>query len=148
MDSNFNPKLVDEEAMKDFKGQKIMYDYGEQNPVNLPNVEDMLDTIIKIYEIMDTEDMKTLKKDNVVQYETKMEELFPAFSFRYYAVFRKVISGEDITPLMHMFSEINNIKAGNKTIEQAEEQLGQNLAEKYVYPKLNRKQRRQMGLEK
>lgn len=147
MDPNFKPKIVDEQTMKEFSGQKIMYDYGEDNEVNLPNVEDMLDTIIKIYEVMDTDEMKTMKKENQAQYEIKMEELFPAFSFRYYAVFRKVISGEDITPLMRMFDEINKIKSGQKTIDQVEQQLGQDLAEKYVYPKLNRKQRRQMGLD-
>lgn len=141
------PKVVDEKTMQEFSGQKIMYNYGDENQVNLPNVEEILDTIIKIYEVMDTDEIKTVRKENKAQYEIKMEELFPAFSFRYYAVFRKVISGEDITPLMRMFDEINNVKSGKKTIEQAEQQLGQNLAEQYIYPKLNRKQKRKMKLK-
>ena len=106
--------------------------------VNLPNVDRMLDDIYKVLEASLTEEMVQLKKTDDAEYKAQMEEKFPQFAFRYYAIFLKLLSGEDITPLLEMLVQIEKVQSGEKTIEQAEKELGEQLAEQYIYPKVGK----------
>lgn len=136
-------KKMDEELKKQGKAG-IVYDpsgmmNGESNeapPVNLPNVNSILDKVYEILQYMDDNNMIKLKNEDDKKYIKKMEERFPAFSDRYYSLFQKIISGDDLTHLFSMLAEIEKIKSGSKTIEDAEKDLGQQLAQQYIYPKV------------
>ena len=107
--------------------------------INLANVDYILDNVTKILEYMTTDEVISLKYKDVNQYEEMMEEKFADFSFKYYAVFKKVITGEDITPLFKMLAAIESVQRGDTTLENVEKKLGEDLAHQYIYPKLNKK---------
>jgi len=103
----------------------IIYDpYSDNVPSTLPNVELILDDVIKILECMNTDEMQTLKSSNKELFEQVMEDKFPQFSDRYYGMFKMVLSGEDISPLFKMLDVIGNINAGKTSFETGEKDVG------------------------
>ena len=110
----------------------------DDNPVNLPDVGKILSQIMSILECMTHDDMLALKEKNRPAFVETMEQKFPEFSERYYAVFQKVISGEDITPLFRMLAGIDRVNRKEATIEEVEEKIGTALANQYVIPVLNK----------
>ena len=125
------------------QGPGFVYDpqgidpYGSETPC-FPDVGKLLDDVNSILECMCTSEMMELKKKDKNEFQTKMEQQFPDFSFRYYTLFLKLLSGEDITPLMSMLATIEKIKSGSLSMEEAEQGIGESLARKYVLPKLNK----------
>ncbi len=104
-------------------------------PPNLPNVDELLDGIIQILQYMCTDEMKKLKDDDEGEYKRHMEEKFPDFSFRYYATFQKVISGDDLTHLFNMIGAMKSAESGRMSFEQAEKSTFETLKREYIYPK-------------
>lgn len=129
MDINIkDQKIVTEDEIKKQNG--IVYDFGDEEKLTaegLPNAEDILDQVIKILEIMDTPEMKTLRETNQDTFENIMEERFENFAFQYYSVFKMIISGEDITPLFAMLKVISQVNYGEKSFEDGEKDVGQYL---------------------
>ena len=93
-------------------------------PDTLPNIELILDEIIKILECMNTEEMQILKSSNKTLFDQVMEEKFPQFSERYYGMFQMVLSGEDISPLFKMLDVIGSINSGHTSFEDGEKNVG------------------------
>lgn len=113
-------------------GPGYVYDIEGDGEFNLPNVPELLDNIIKVLTCMNTKEMKELKRIDEAKYTEAMEMKFPDFSFRYYGVFLKVISGEDITILLEMIRQIERAKSGKVKIEDVEKEVGKRLADKFV----------------
>lgn len=117
----------------------IVFDIDEGDVTDsLPNACEILDTVIRILEIMNTPEMKSLRESNVVLFEQLMEEKFIDFADRYYNVFKMVLSGEDITPLFKMLQVINDINVGKTNLEAGEQYIGQCLT-KFLPPELLKK---------
>jgi len=91
---------------------------------NLPNVEKILDEIIKILECMNTDEMKLLKESNKPLFDQVMEEKFPEFSGKYFGIFQMVLTGEDLSPLFKMLNIITNITEGGTSFEDGEKDVG------------------------
>jgi len=113
----------------------FVYDVDDGD-ANLPDVPVLLNRVIEILKFMSTDEMIELKANDEPEYIIVMENKFESFADRYYALFRKIISGEDLTPLMNMLAAIESVKDGKETIEDAEKRLGEDLAEQYIYPKI------------
>lgn len=118
-------------------GPGYLYDV-DSGDVNLPDVKLFLDQVIEVMECMNQQEMVDLQNKDEEEYKAEMEKRFPQFSFRYYAIFQKIISGDDITPLIEMLAQIERVKCGEIDIEEAEKNIGQSLANKYVYPTFNK----------
>ena len=103
------------------------------------DVNYILDTVIKILEKMNEEEMKFLAKENNSLFIDKISEEFSEFSNRYYTLFRTVIDREDLTNLFKMLEMIQKIQNDKIDIKSAEKQLGEDLADQYLYPVLNKK---------
>lgn len=119
-------------------GNKLVYN-PDGGGVNLANVDYILDNVTEILEYMTNDEVIQQKNEDYEEYESMMEEKFPDFSFKYFAVFKKVITGEDITPLFKMLAAIESVQQGTESLDAAEKRLGEDLAEQYIYPKLNKK---------
>ena len=134
---NSSSNLVTEDEIKKMDNAIIydMPDTSDTDSVNFPNVPNLLDEIANILEYMCKDDMIDLKTKNPNEFENHMEEKFSTFSFKYYAVFQKLLSGEDLGPLFSMLAAIEKIKNGNVSLEDAEKGLGEELAKKYIHPK-------------
>jgi len=109
----------------------------------LPDVPKLLKTVIEILEYMKTDEVSAMKEEDFGDYSNHMETKWPEFADRYYSVFQKVISGEDITMLLRMFAMLENVGRGHMSLESAERQLGEELAQQYIYPKVREADARQ-----
>ncbi len=129
---------VTEEGLQNAK-PGYMYDPGlieddDEATANLPEINVLLAQVIKILDYMSQNEIKQMRKDNEPAYQSHMEQQFPNFSMRYYGVFQKLISGEDLNPLFQMMGQIERVKRGEISLSEAEKEVGESLAEKYVYP--------------
>lgn len=107
----------------------IVYDYGDDSdiPDELPNADDILNTVLLILEYMNSTSMIAIKKSNPVEFEKMIEDKFPDFTTRYYGIFRMLLSGDDISPLFAMLQTINNINSGDISFEKGEKDVGKYL---------------------
>lgn len=131
-----NGNIVTEDDIKK-SDNAIVYEPPEINSdsANFPDVPDLLGEIGEILEYMCEDDVITLRNKSAEEFNKHMEEKFPVFSDRYYAVFQKLLSGEDLTPLFSMLGAIEKIKSGQVSLEDAEKNLGLELADKYIHKK-------------
>lgn len=155
MNFNFDKNLADgyimdpdvadiDKKLKEEGKIGIVYDpsQGAENvadPIaNLPDVKELLNNVEKILEVMCEDEMINLKNEDENDYNKAMEERFPAFSFRYFALFQQIISGSDLTHLFSMLGAIERVKKGELSLETAEKNLGEELAEEYIYPHIGK----------
>ena len=128
---NFKSEVISEADLEGKQG--IVYDI-EAGESELPDINMVLDKVAEILEVCGQKDMIELKKKDSELYEKTMEDKFPEFSDRYYALFQQLLTGNDITPLLRMLVEIEKVQKSEQTLEEAEKMVGQSLADKYIYP--------------
>lgn len=130
---------------KQVEKNKIIMDVDESappSPSNLPDVVTLLKKIMEIGTYMCKDEIVELKCTNYSKYEEHMEKVFQSFATRYFAVFKKLISGEDITHLLSMLVALERVKKGEITLERAEKFLGEELAKEYIDPHINKKHKK------
>jgi len=88
-----------------------------------------------IQQIINTEEYIILKKEDEIKYRNNLISLFPTFSTDYPLLFKKIINKEDLTMLNTMLNSLSTITSG-KDEKQVTNELGEHLAEKYLYPVL------------
>jgi len=132
---NLKTELVSSDKFD--KGPGYVYNVDGGSP-NIPDVNKLLDQILEIIDYMSNDEMLKLRKEDNEKFMDHMEKKYFDFSLRYYAVFMKLLSGEDIMPLFRMLAELDNVKSGKKSLENVEKELGEELANTYIYPKLNK----------
>jgi hypothetical protein len=96
------------------------------------DISKVLDSVAKILETVSIDEMLALKEKDFKKYQDEMEEKYPEFSKRYYAIFMKVIKHEDITPLMVMLSIMSRIKSGEITYKEGEIEMGKVLGKMFI----------------
>jgi hypothetical protein len=111
---------------------KVMYDNSE-NPINIPDVDKLLDDFYDVLLYMKTPELEKLRNENPEEFNTNMENKFPEFSNRYYSLFRKILSGEDLTPFFMMIQQLNKLKKNQEKdyVEQVEAEVGNYLLNKF-----------------
>lgn len=87
----------------------------------------ILQEIIKILETMTEKEFLELKETNKELYEKKMEEKYRNFSEENYSLFRMVIDGIDLDPLIKMIEVLEKINKGEKDREDGENEVGKYL---------------------
>ena len=105
---------------------------NELDPVNLVDPDVVADNVLALLRYMQDDKLMKLKRQNYALYEKHLEQAFPKFSEDFYFIFKKVISGEDITPLYGMLQQIKLIKENKKSFEKAEDTVVKGLCDKYV----------------
>jgi hypothetical protein len=117
MSENFNDMLVDQSTPKSDKPNFKLIINKYRNLIN---------------QKISTDDMKFLKKFHKDDYEKTMSEFVPQFKEEYPFLFKLLINGEDMSNLDLFLDNIESIDSGKKTINQARNELGQILHNKYV----------------
>lgn len=110
---------------------KEVFDMSE-GAQNLADVDYILTNIIPILKHSKEANIQELKKNSYDEYKMHMEEKFSKFSGEYYSVFQKVISGDDLTPLLKMLSMINKIKKEEFSLEKAEKMVMNELGNSFI----------------
>lgn len=129
-----------DKEMKNIKTTELpMSDIDE----GLPDVPTLIADIAKVLEYISIDSMLELRDRNEVAYKLTANELIekemPNFHMRYYSLLQRLISGGDISYLLNMLTEIDEVNHGKKTLREAELKLGEELAEEFLYPKLSKK---------
>jgi hypothetical protein len=85
---------------------------------------------------MDNDEMIFLKKYHYNEYETKMSQFVPQFKDNYPSLFQMIISGSNLTMLDLFLEKFTNIDEGKQTLNEARDELGHVLHNKYVSDKV------------
>jgi hypothetical protein len=96
------------------------------------NINFIKDNINKINEIIN--EMKSQGNTNIVDHELEVLNRYPDFYQSYPFLVKKVCKGDYIQMLETMFSNLEQVESGNKTLESVEYKLGQKLASQYLDP--------------
>jgi hypothetical protein len=101
-------------------------------------IQSIRDTVEFLQQIVNTEKLKEMKKDNKKEYQNYLMQLFPTFYETYPTLFDNIIENKDLTFLEPMLEGIMKIN-GNKDLKDGiEKDLGEKLAEKYLYPNIKK----------
>jgi len=129
--SNSNIRVTARQVMdgKDIDpSEGIVYDHFEsRDETTLPNADDILDSVIEILEYINTGEMKMLRAINEIEFEQNIEARYPEFVDRYYSVFKMLISGNDISPLIMMLRAISRVNRGVASLDDVEKDIGKEL---------------------
>jgi hypothetical protein len=98
-----------------------------------PNFMAIVKQYIKLLQLkMQKNDMIYLKENNYDEYAKIMGEYVPEFKDNYPSLFQMIISGSDLSMLALFFEKFNDIDQGRQTLNEARNELGQILHDKYV----------------
>jgi len=70
--------------------------------------------------------------------ELKFMESHPEFYQQYPFLVKKLCKKEDISMLFKMLSNLDQVEKGEKSLASVELKLGNELANQYIYPKMNK----------
>jgi len=85
---------------------------------------------------MDNDEMIFLKKYHYNEYENKMSQFVPQFKDNYPSLFQMIISGSNLAMLDLFLEKFTNIDQGKQTLNEARDELGHVLHNKYVGDKV------------
>lgn len=96
--------------------------------------DEIKDLVEKVKIFINTPEMIKLKEDNYVLYDAKVQKEFEKFHDEYPTLLKIIAKGSDLAFLDKMLNMITKIN--NNEIEKmdGEKQLGEELAEQYIYP--------------
>jgi len=80
-----------------------------------------------------------LKQNNFELYKYRFESNFPEFNEKYPTVMKKIVNGDDLKYLDKMIEALEKIENNEISKTEAEKKLGEELAEEYIYPLINKK---------
>lgn len=124
--------VLDEEMMNNMA--------PELDPKDFPKSEDILNQVIKIQEKMLEDNLIKLNKEDEEKYKDKMFELFPNFQKKYPSLFNLIIRGDDPTMLTTILTGMDSVREGKQSLDSLKTNLEDTLANKFLYPSLNKKQ--------
>jgi hypothetical protein len=101
------------------------------------NFKQLILKYVKILQLkMNTDEFQFLKKFHIDEYEKKLADYVPAFKEEYPFLFKMIISGQDLSMLNLFLDNIDSIDKGEKTLNDARNELGEILHNKYVKNKI------------
>ena len=86
-----------------------------------------------------------LKKNDIItiqDIDKKINELFPFFVSNYPVLYQMVITNDKLDILYKMIENLEDICDNKKELDNVREELGENLAEVYLYPKFGKPQKK------
>jgi hypothetical protein len=101
-------------------------------------IQSIRDTVEFLQQIVSTEKLKEMKKDNKKEYQNYLIQLFPTFYETYPTIFNNIIENKDLTFLEPMLEGIIKINENKSLKDSIEKDLGEKLAEKYLYPNIKK----------
>ena len=78
-------------------------------------------------------------KTDPFEFEMYLLESYPDFYQSHPFLFKKLCKKDDITMLYKMLDNLEKVEAGNKSFASVELNLGQELADQYLYSVINKK---------
>lgn len=102
------------------------------NPDKLPDTKEIIDIVASIRVKLNDEKMIELKKKDKNKHLYLFQKEFNDFYDTYPSLFDQVYNNNDLEMLAKMLDAIEKIKTRSISIKNAEKQLGEDLAKKYL----------------
>jgi hypothetical protein len=83
--------------------------------------------------------MKQEGKNDPFDHEMTLIETFPDFYQQHPFLVKKICSGSDLSMLTKMLDNLEHVQEGNKSLASVELNLGNELANQFLYPVINKK---------
>lgn len=96
----------------------------------------------EILEFANKDEQLYLKQNNFELYKYRFESNFPEFMEKYPTIIKKIINGDDLKYLSKMLDAMEDIQNNKVSKEVAEKVLGEELANEYIYPLVNKNKKK------
>jgi hypothetical protein len=101
-------------------------------------IQSIRDTVNLLKQFINTDDFKEMKNNNNKEYQNYLIQIFPTFYEMYPTLFSNIIENKDLTFLESMLEGIIKINENKDLKDNIEKDLGEKLAEKYLYPNIKK----------
>jgi hypothetical protein len=101
-------------------------------------IKSIRDTVDLLQKIINTCEFKEKKENNKKEYQNYLIQIFPTFYETYPTLFNNIIENKDLTFLEPMLEGIMKINENKDLKDNIEKDLGEKLAEKYLYPNIKK----------
>jgi hypothetical protein len=102
------------------------------------SINNIRDQVKVIQQLANTELCINLFNDDKAKYLEHMKSLFPEFSENYMGLFKKIIFREDLSMLEIFLKKIEELNDGSSNEKEVTANIGETLAEKFLYPVLGK----------
>ena len=96
------------------------------------NINFIKENINKMKELING--MKLSGNNNILEHELEIMNKYPEFYESYPFLVKKICKCDDMDMLNKMFENLEKIESGESTLENVELNLGNKLANQYLYP--------------
>lgn len=100
------------------------------------NIEFIKNTILEIKKELNKLEENCIT--NTLEKELKIMEKFSDFYTNYPFLVKRICKNQSLAMIYKMLNILDKVENGNDTIENTELKLGNELAEKYLYPKIKK----------
>jgi hypothetical protein len=100
---------------------------------NIDNVKNMINII--------NDNIKEFEENNIkdeFDMELKIMEIYPEFYQDYPFIVKKLCKKEDISMIYYMLDKLEKVENQEINFKETEKSLGNELAQKYLYPKIEK----------
>lgn len=134
-------QLYTEDQVREMTGDAV-----EQEVVvsKLPDPTEIADWIIKIVTRMLDDDMIELRAKDAVMHQKVLDDEFQQFSNRCYGLFDMTVNMDDPEMLIVYLQQLQRVKLGEISFDEASAAFSNHLDEKHLYPKFSKKQAEEM----
>jgi hypothetical protein len=101
-------------------------------------IKSIRDTVDLLQKIINTCEFKEKKENNNKEYQNYLIQIFPTFYETYPTLFNNIIENKDLSFLEPMLDGIMKINENKDLKDNIEKDLGEKLAEKYLYPNIKK----------
>jgi hypothetical protein len=132
-------KNANKNLKKNFDDRYNAFDDPELDKNAIPNIENLLDNVIKLVEFVNTDEMIQLQEKDPFRFENTVEAKFDKFADKHYRIFKLLIEKdnreEKLFRLIEMFTRLKKIKENKIDIEQENKKYIEELNEEFIYSK-------------
>jgi hypothetical protein len=101
-------------------------------------IQSIRNTVNLLKQMINTYEFKEMKENNNKEYQNYLIQIFPTFYETYPTLFNNIIENKDLTFLEPMLEGIIQINENKDLKDNIEKDLGEKLAEKYLYPNIKK----------
>ena len=101
-------------------------------------IQSIRDTFNLLKQFINTYEFQEMKNNNNKEYKNYLIQIFPTFYEMYPTLFSNIIDNKDLTFLESMLEGIIKINENKDLKDNIEKDLGEQLAEKYLYPNIKK----------
>jgi len=101
-------------------------------------IQSIRDTVNLLKQFINTYEFQEMKNNNNKEYQNYLIQIFPTFYETYPTLFNNIIENKDLTFLESMLEGIIKINENKDLKDNIEKDLGEKLAEKYLYPNIKK----------